>query len=70
MEKLFFPIFITTLLVLFANIAPFIGVGLPIILALISIGPVATIWMAYRVLRDGTPSDKTFDQYWYEDSAR
>ncbi|MEJ2005626.1 MAG: hypothetical protein P8X57_11825 [Cyclobacteriaceae bacterium] len=29
-----------------------------------------TIWMVIRILKDGTPTDKTFEDYWYEDMKR
>jgi hypothetical protein len=34
---------------------------------LFAFSPVFLIWMVVRVLKDGTPSGRTFDTYYYDD---
>jgi hypothetical protein len=69
MEKIKFPILITTMLVLMVNIMPFLGVKYSIIILLLFSAPFIIIWMVYRTLRDGIPSNKTFETHWYEDQV-
>jgi hypothetical protein len=69
MEKIKIPILITTLFMLSVNLMPFLGVAYSIILFLLSIAPLMVIWMVIRTLKDGVPSEKTFETHWYEDQA-
>ncbi len=52
---------------LFYNLTPFLGVADSIIAAMFVVSPFITFWMAYKILKDATPSHKTFDDCWYED---
>jgi hypothetical protein len=69
MNKLRFPIIAVTLFMLIYNTLPFLGTGDNWIIALFIISPFPVIWMAYRILKDGTPSGKTWDDHFYEDHA-
>ena len=67
MSKLTFPITVTTsILTIFL-----LGVGFEInhgsLMVLILLVHVSFFWMVYRILKDGTPSEKSFDEYFYED---
>ncbi len=67
MKNIQFPIVITTILVL----GYAIGGGLEInytVLGLFFIAVhIAFFWMIYSILKNGEPSEKSFDEYFYED---
>ena len=69
MNKIRFPIIAVTLFMLIYNALPFLGASQDLIIALFIISPFAVIWMVYRILKDGSPSSKTWDDYFYEDHA-
>jgi hypothetical protein len=48
--------------VIFATIEPLQRLAM----FMFSLSPFIVIWMVYRVLKDGTPSDKTFETHFYE----
>jgi membrane protein implicated in regulation of membrane protease activity len=67
MQNIRFPIWLTTI-VLFIYVASVaMGFPFPIIFALFLLGNGLLIWMVYRVLRFGQPSEKTFEEAFYED---
>ena len=62
-----FPIaFATSYLFIYCFLLSF-NLNIPLALLLFSFSPVVIIWMVVRILKDGTPSEKTFDEYFYED---
>ena len=70
MENIKLPVYLTTS-VLFGYIIisqvytnPYLMVGI------FTVSPFLVIWMVYRVLKYGKPSDKTFDEYFYCDSDK
>lgn len=65
MERIKKPILITTVVWLLAQMSPILGSGGIVMLAT-AITFVMVIWMVIRVLKDGTPSDQTFDDQFYE----
>lgn len=67
MKKIKWPIIIVTTFAFFYEFTPYVGLPEDIIIILFIISPIAVIWMAYRILKDGTPSSRTFDEYFYED---
>ena len=69
MKKIRFPIISVTLFMLIYNALPFLGASPDWVIALFIISPFPVIWMIYRILKDGTPSNKTWDDYFYEDHA-
>jgi predicted signal transduction protein with EAL and GGDEF domain len=67
MEKIKLPIMIATAyLVVFVITLSFSSI-LAISMLLVSLSPLPIIWMVYRVLRDGIPSEFTFEERFYED---
>jgi hypothetical protein len=44
-----------------------IGLYLDLILALYLAATFTTLWMAFRILKDPHTTDKTFDEYFYQD---
>lgn len=67
MSKIKFPIITVTLFMVIYNLLPFFNVNTDGIVALFILSPFAMIWMVYSVLKYGTPSKKTWDEYFYED---
>ena len=67
MEKIKWPIFIVSAFNLFYQLSPAMGIPDNAIIAMYIIAPLLVLWMVYKILKDGTPSDKTFDEYFYED---
>lgn len=49
------------------NLLPFFNVSSNVIVALFIVSPFAVIWMVYCVLKNGKPSEKNWDDYFYED---
>ena len=69
MENIKFPIFFTTAFMLLVNIIPFLGLAYSIIATMLFFAPFIVAWMVVRTLKDGMPSNKTFDMHWYEDEV-
>lgn len=67
MEKIAIPVISTSLLLVVFTTLGFFEADMDIILAVFLISPFAIIWMVYQVLKSGTPSHKTWDEYFYED---
>jgi hypothetical protein len=67
MKKIKLPVFLVTALAVIYQLSPHIGFSDALIFILFLILPVAVIWMVYRILKDGTPTTKTWDEYFYED---
>jgi hypothetical protein len=66
MERIIWPISITSFLVLFYLIAVFFNFPYPLISLLFGASPIFIIWMVIRVLKDGKHSGKTWDDGFYE----
>jgi hypothetical protein len=58
--------FATLYLVIF-QLAPFIRMSDKIIIAMFILSPFIVVYMVYTVLKDGKPSQNTFDEKFYED---
>lgn len=43
------------------------GVAPAIIAFLLLLSPAMVIWMVLKTLKEGIPSEKTFETHWYED---
>ena len=69
MEKIKFPIIFTTIFMFTVNLIPFLGVTPSLIAFMLLIAPAIVFWMVYKTLKDGVPSQKTFETHWYEDQA-
>lgn len=67
MKKIKFPILLVTLLVVIFNSLAFFDMDGRVITVLFAIAPFTVLWMVYRVLKDGTPADETWDDHFYED---
>ena len=67
MARIKIPVIGVTLFMVIYNLLPFFGVHSNLIIALFIVSPFAVIWMVYAVLKNGTPSQKTWDEHFYED---
>ena len=65
--KIWVPIIVVTIFMLGYNSLPFWGANIGLIVVLFFASPFPVIWMVYRILKDGKPSDKTWEDYFYED---
>ena len=69
MEKIKAPIIITTLVLFAYTMMPYVGVPFVIIFGTLLLLTGLTVWMVIKILKDGKPSGKTFEEHWYEDSG-
>lgn len=69
MKKVYTVVILVTLFAVFYNISPHIGVPDRAILFMFCIAPFLVVYMAYVILKYGTPSGQTFDERFYEDYA-
>lgn len=67
MSRIKFPIISVTLFMVIYNLLPFFNVSSNVIVALFIVSPFAVIWMVYCILKNGKPSEKNWDDYFYED---
>ena len=67
MNKIKAPITITTIIVLGYAFSTRLEISYSLIFFLFMLANVALIWMVYKILKDGEPSEKSFDEYFYED---
>ena len=67
MENIRIPIFLTTSVLVFYTLSPFLGVPYALISTLFLIINGMLIWMVLRILKDGVPSGQTFEETWYDD---
>ena len=66
MKKIKWPIIVVTAYVFFYQLSPYFGISDRIIITMFAISPIAVMWMAYKILKNGIPSQRTFDEYFYE----
>jgi hypothetical protein len=67
MKHIKVPIIVATLFMLFFNLMPYIGAAYTLIALFFIASPFVTFWMVYKILKDGVPPGKTFEDHWYED---
>lgn len=67
MKKIALPLLSTSLLLLLFTVLCFFEANIDIIIAIFLLSPFVIIWMVCKVLQSGTPSGKTWDEYFYED---
>ena len=69
MKNIRFPIYYATAyLAIYVLCLETMGMN-SMVLILFGLSPLVVIWMVYRVLKDGEPSEKHFEQHFYEDYA-
>lgn len=67
MEKIKSPIIFASSFWLFYQLSPYIGFSDNFIITMYILSPLVVLWMAYRILKDGAPSGRSFDEYFYDD---
>ncbi|WP_407524247.1 hypothetical protein PDL71_01005 [Lacibacter sp. MH-610] len=69
MKELRIPVFFVSALVLMYAVSPQLGFSDDAVVLFFLLLPLPVIWMVVRILKDGTPSSKTWEEYFYEDHA-
>ena len=67
MKNIKFPIYLTSSVLAFYAMTPFMPVPYALVATLFLVLNGLTIWMVLRVLKDGEPSKITLKESWYED---
>jgi hypothetical protein len=67
MKQLKMPVLLVSALLLIYALSPQLGFGDTTVFVLFLLLPPAVLWMVYRILKDGTPTTKTWEEYFYED---
>lgn len=67
MENIRFPVVFTTLALFAYALLAQINVPIQIMWAFFIAGPFLVAWMVYRVLKEGVPSKREFDEHFYDD---
>ncbi|MBC7887406.1 MAG: hypothetical protein H7Z13_05910 [Ferruginibacter sp.] len=67
MEKIKWPVIIVTAYAFFYQLTPYIGFSDIAIMTMFMTSPIPVIWMAYKILKTGKSSQRSFDVYFYED---
>lgn len=67
MQKIKWPIAIVTAYMVFYNATPMFGFSEDTIIAMYLAAPLILIWMVITILKDGIPSERTFEEYFYDD---
>jgi hypothetical protein len=67
MKNIKFPIyFVTAVLFAYSILSQFYPDSIVIVMVF-ALSPFLITWMVYKVLKDGQPSARTFDEYFYDD---
>lgn len=67
MEKLKFPIYFSTVFLVIYTVITRLESIANLSLILFTLSPIAILWLAYKILKDGIPSGKTFTERFYDD---
>ncbi|MDX2002590.1 MAG: hypothetical protein SFW35_09160 [Chitinophagales bacterium] len=67
MKDIRFPIIFVTAVWLFYQITAIVQLSFQLTFGLFIVLPLLLIWMVIRILKDGKPSTRTFDEKFYED---
>lgn len=67
MKNIRIPVYSTSLVLAFYTMTPYMGIPLALFSTLFLFLNGLFIWMVISVLKDGIPSNKRFEESWYED---
>lgn len=67
MENIKLPVFLTTFVLFVYTLTPWLGFPYAVISTLFLVINAMFIWMVIRVLKDGKPTGRTFEETWYDD---
>lgn len=68
MKKLIVPISFTTTVWLFYQVSPLFSPTMLWLMIMQVFITILMVWMVLRILKDGEPSQRTFEDYFYDDS--
>ncbi len=68
MKKIKWPVILVTTYAFLYQFTPYAGFSDQVVILLFIISPIPVLWMAYKILKNGIPSQRTFDEYFYEDT--
>jgi len=61
------PVILATGYMIIYNLLPFWGYSDDLIIALFIFSPFVLVWLAITILKKGEPSNKEWDEFFYED---
>jgi len=67
MKNIKFPIYLTTSVLFFYALTPFMPIPYAVVGTLFFSLNIMIVWMVIRVLKDGVPSQQKWSDTWYED---
>lgn len=70
MDNIKLPVFLTTFVLFACIVISRVYPEAYLMGGVFICSPLLFVWMVYRVLKYGKPSDKTFDEYFYCDSDK
>lgn len=68
MKKIKWPVLLATTYAVLYQFTPYAGLPDQAIILLFILSPIPVLWMAYKILKNGIPSQRTFEEYFYEDT--
>jgi hypothetical protein len=68
MNRAIFSILVTSVVALLYVISSTVSGNFPLVFSLLLLSQGLLIWMVIAILKDKPSSDRTFDEYFYEDS--
>jgi len=67
MRYIKFPVYFTTLFLMIYAMLPPLGTPFFIVFIFFVLMNFFLFWMVYKILKDGVPSGKKFEDHWYDD---
>jgi membrane protein implicated in regulation of membrane protease activity len=63
-----FALWFVTIFLLVYTVGASMGMSPTVVTVMFLLSPFLVLWLVYTVLRFGTPSGRTFDEYFYDDT--
>jgi hypothetical protein len=67
MRPILFPVIAATVYLFVYSYLAFTETWVWLVIWMFVLSPMVVIWMVYKVLKNGIPSTRTFDEYFYDD---
>lgn len=67
MRSVWFPISFASFYLVVYTILAYLSVLRDVVVIMFVLSPFLVVWMVYRVLKDGKPSERSFSEYFYDD---
>jgi len=68
MKKIKWPVMLVTTFAVLYQFTPYAVLSDQAIILLFIFSPIPVLWMAFKILKNGIPSQRTFDEYFYDDA--